>query len=76
LKNHLLKTYHIGDVACRFLAATRRLWEDSERGCVAAVVDGHKIYRSELEKYFQNQIAGSDTTAKRGTGGELASEHS
>jgi peptidyl-prolyl cis-trans isomerase SurA len=27
---------------------------------VAAVVDGHKIYRSDLEKYYQNQVAGSD----------------
>lgn len=26
---------------------------------VAAVVNGHKIYRSDLEKYYQNQIAGS-----------------
>jgi peptidyl-prolyl cis-trans isomerase SurA len=27
---------------------------------LAAVVDGHKIYRSELEKYYTNQTAGSD----------------
>lgn len=27
---------------------------------VAAVVDGQKIYRADLEKYFQNQIAGSN----------------
>lgn len=27
---------------------------------VAAIVDGHKIYRAELEKYYQNQTAGSD----------------
>jgi peptidyl-prolyl cis-trans isomerase SurA len=26
---------------------------------VAAVVDGHKIYRTEVDKYYQNQIAGS-----------------
>jgi peptidyl-prolyl cis-trans isomerase SurA len=29
-------------------------------GDVAAVVDGHKIYRSDLEKYFENQTSGSD----------------
>lgn len=27
---------------------------------VVAVVDGHKIYRSDLEKYYENQVAGSD----------------
>lgn len=27
---------------------------------VAAIVDGHKIYRTELEKYYQNQTSGSD----------------
>ncbi len=32
----------------------------SSSGDVAAVVDGRKIYRSDVEKYYQNQTAGSD----------------
>jgi peptidyl-prolyl cis-trans isomerase SurA len=39
---------------------------------VAAVVDGHKIYRSELENYFQNQIAGSQ---QQPTGEQAVSLH-
>ena len=31
---------------------------------LAAVVDGHKIYRSELEKYYENQTTGSDQQPK------------
>src|SRR5258706_10439870 len=33
---------------------------DSSGGDVMAAVNGHKIYRSEVEKYFANQTAGSD----------------
>jgi hypothetical protein len=29
-------------------------------GDVAAIVDGRKIYRADLEKYFQNQTVGSN----------------
>src|ERR1035438_681014 len=31
-----------------------------ESGDVAAVVDGHKIYRAEVDKYYQNSVAGSE----------------
>lgn len=37
---------------------------------VAAIVDGHKIYRAEVEKYYQNQTAGSD---QQPTGEQAAS---
>lgn len=39
---------------------------------VAAVVDGHKIYSAELEKYFQNQTAGSQ---QQPTGEQATSLH-
>ncbi len=39
---------------------------------VAAIVDGHKIYRAELESYYQNQIAGSQ---QQPTGEQAVSLH-
>lgn len=33
---------------------------------VVAVVDGHKIYRAEMDKYYDNQTAGSDQQAPVG----------
>jgi len=33
---------------------------DSSGGDVMAAVNGHKIYRTEVDKYFANQTAGSD----------------
>ena len=32
---------------------------------VAATVDGRKIYRADVEKYYQNQTAGSDQVPTR-----------
>ncbi|MBO0911798.1 MAG: SurA N-terminal domain-containing protein [Acidobacteria bacterium] len=34
-------------------------WEKPARADVAATVDGENIYRADVEKYFQNQTAGS-----------------
>ena len=47
-------------VAASLLSAWFGCGGKAGAGNVAAVVDGHKIYRSELEKYYQNETAGSN----------------
>jgi peptidyl-prolyl cis-trans isomerase SurA len=48
---------------------------DSSGGDVMASVNGRKIYRSEVDKYYANQTAGSDQQPSRRAGGEPAVEH-
>jgi peptidyl-prolyl cis-trans isomerase SurA len=59
LKNHLLMRYLSAPLlaACALLTAG---CGKKESGDVAAVVDGHKIYRAEVDKYYQNSVAGSE----------------
>src|SRR5438067_6981788 len=40
---------------CFVSCSSKRVGED-----VSATVDGRKIYRTDVEKYYQNQISGSD----------------
>jgi peptidyl-prolyl cis-trans isomerase SurA len=47
-------------VAASFLSAWFGCGGKPGAADVAAVVDGRKIYRTELEKYYQNQTAGSN----------------
>ena len=47
----------VGAVLLMGLSACNR---DSSGGDVMASVNGHKIYRSEVEKYYANQTSGSD----------------
>ncbi len=43
---------------------------------VAASVDGRKIYRTDVEKYYQNQTAGSQQQPLRRASHQFASQHS
>lgn len=49
----------VGGGACGVLAAGCQLRKKEHGDDVAAVVDGHKIYRTEVDKYYENQISGS-----------------
>ena len=60
MKNHLLMRY----ISATLLAASALLiagcGKKESADDVAAVVDSHKIYRTEVDKYYQNQVAGSE----------------
>ncbi|HWF92173.1 MAG TPA: SurA N-terminal domain-containing protein [Terriglobales bacterium] len=43
-----------------FIAGWTGCSSKSNGGSVVATVDGHKIYRSDLDKYYENQTAGSN----------------
>lgn len=57
MKNHLLRYTPAALLAAALLIASCGKQPGGDD--VAAVVDGHKIYRTEVDKYYQNQIAGS-----------------
>ena len=49
---------------------------NSSGGDVMASVNGRKIYRSEVDKYYANQTAGSDQQPAGEQAVSLAAEHS
>ena len=57
---------YAGGVAVLLLLVCAGCGSKQAPGDVMAVVDGHNIYRADVEKYYQNQIAGS--------GGETSDE--
>ncbi len=59
LKNHLRMRYISAAVLAAFALLLAGCGKKESGDDVAAVVDGHKIYRTEVDKYYQNQIAGS-----------------
>jgi peptidyl-prolyl cis-trans isomerase SurA len=60
LNAKLIIRYSLAALLASLLAGSAACGGNQGGGDVAATVDGHKIYLSDVEKYYQNQTAGSD----------------
>ena len=60
MKHDLLRRSSVALVAVCLLMVCAGCTSKQASNDVAATVDGRKIYRADVEKYYQNQTAGSD----------------